>query len=87
MKKATSTDDLIADLESRGCGPTSIVIRTGKPTYRIFDKFHTWVNKAQTWMRPGDLCFDMAGRQCFNGGDMMRARDEDAFPVVVVRRR
>lgn len=27
------------------------------------------------------LCFDSLGRECRNGGDMQRARDEGAFPV------
>lgn len=27
------------------------------------------------------LCFDQKGRLLHNGGDFMRARDEDAFPV------
>lgn len=27
------------------------------------------------------LCFDSQGRRCRNGADMMRARDEHAFPV------
>ncbi|WP_420104526.1 hypothetical protein [Bosea sp. (in: a-proteobacteria)] len=27
------------------------------------------------------MCFDTLGRRCRNGGDMMRARDEGAFPV------
>ena len=27
------------------------------------------------------MCFDQDGRRCRNGGDFMRARDEDKFPV------
>lgn len=27
------------------------------------------------------LCFDSVGRRCRNGSDMMRARDEQTFPV------
>jgi hypothetical protein len=27
------------------------------------------------------MCFDQKGRRCKVGADMMRARDEDAFPV------
>jgi hypothetical protein len=27
------------------------------------------------------ICFDTKGRVCRNGGDFMRARDEDCFPV------
>lgn len=27
------------------------------------------------------MCFDSAGRRCRQGGDFMRARDEETFPV------
>ena len=51
-----------------------------------FDTFEQWVNKASSWLtRRGPheraICFDTKGRICRNGGDMMRARDEGAFPV------
>jgi hypothetical protein len=62
-----------------------------------FDNFAQWVNKASSWLtRHQDyndsrasghgphftaICFDAKGRLCTCGGDMMRARDEGAFPV------
>jgi len=51
-----------------------------------FDTFQQWVNKASSWLtRRGEhvkvICFDQKGRLVSNGGDMMRARDEGAFPV------
>lgn len=47
-----------------------------------FSTFQTWVNKATSWIGgTNPLCADTKGRVCRNGGDMMRARDEGAFPV------
>jgi hypothetical protein len=46
-----------------------------------FTTFDTWVNKAAGWIDGRAVCIDAKGRRCFNGGDFMRARDEDAFPV------
>ena len=47
-----------------------------------FATYITWVNKASSWIGwTGAKCFDAKDRPCRNGGDMMRARDEDAFPV------
>ena len=47
-----------------------------------FATFQTWVNKATSWIGgTNPLCADTKGRVCRNGGDMMRARDEGAFPV------
>lgn len=44
--------------------------------------FEQWVNKATSWIGGTNaLCADARGRVCRNGGDMMRARDEGAFPV------
>lgn len=51
---------------------------------RRFDTFETWVNKARSWMRPGDICIDAKDRRCRVGADFMRARDEGAFPVRIV---
>ena len=53
---------------------------------QTFESFYTWVNKASSWLtRRGPyehaICFDAKFRPCRNGGDFMRARDEDAFPV------
>ena len=47
-----------------------------------FATFTTWVNKASSWIGwTGAKCFDAKDRPCRIGGDFMRARDEDAFPV------
>lgn len=47
-----------------------------------FTTFETWVNKAQGWIGMGNaVCIDAKGRRCLRGADMMRARDEGAFPV------
>lgn len=44
--------------------------------------FQMWVNKATSWIGgTNPLCADAKNRICRNGADMMRARDEDAFPV------
>jgi hypothetical protein len=55
-----------------------------------FDTYQQWVNNASSWLtrhpdyRAGRfhaICYDTMGRLCQCGGDMMRARDEGAFPV------
>jgi hypothetical protein len=47
-----------------------------------FTSFIQWVNKASSWIGyTGAKCYDKLDRRCRNGGDMQRARDEDAFPV------
>ena len=49
-----------------------------------FDSFTQWVNKASSWLTRYEgtaICYDTKGRQCKNGGDMMRARDDASFPV------
>jgi hypothetical protein len=47
-----------------------------------FASFTQWVNKATSWIGgTNPLCADARGRICRNGADMMRARDEDAFPA------
>lgn len=47
-----------------------------------FAQFTTWVNKATSWIGGTNaLCVDAKDRVCRNGADMMRARDEGAFPV------
>ncbi|MFO0271334.1 MAG: hypothetical protein ACK53W_12470 [Gemmatimonadota bacterium] len=51
-----------------------------------FATFTEWVNKASSWLtRRGPqvraVCIDAKDRVCASGGDMMRARDEGAFPV------
>ena len=47
-----------------------------------FDTFDRWVNHATSWIGgTNSLCADAQGRICRIGADMMRARDENAFPV------
>ena len=47
-----------------------------------FSSHIQWVNKATSWIGwTGAKCYDAQGRPCRNGGDMGRARDENAFPV------
>lgn len=47
-----------------------------------FVSFQQWVDKAASWIGgTNPLCADAQGRVCRCGGDMMRARDEGAFPV------
>lgn len=47
-----------------------------------FSSFTTWVHKATSWIGGENaLCVDAKNRICRCGGDMMRARDEGAFPV------
>ncbi|RQR11316.1 phage Gp37/Gp68 family protein [Burkholderia stagnalis] len=58
---------------------------TGEPVFRQFGSFQQWVNKAQTWVR-GGICLDRHGRELRNGGDFMRARDSDDFPVTIMHR-
>lgn len=54
-----------------------------------FRDFNEWVSKATTRLTGTHngrsevkaICVDALGRRCHDGGDFMRARDEDAFPV------
>lgn len=58
-----------------------------------FTSFEQWVNKARSWLgginqsagrykrAERTICIDAKGRECRNGGDFMRARDEGTFPV------
>jgi protein gp37 len=66
-------------------GAGSVNISTGERVFRAFPDFQTWVNKASTWVN-GGICLDAKGRQCSIGADMMRARDEGAFPVTIMHR-
>lgn len=66
-------------------GPGSYNMATGQAVFRAFPNFQTWVNKASTWVN-GGTCMDAKGRICKIGADMMRARDEDAFPVTITHR-
>lgn len=58
---------------------------SGTPVFRQFGDFQQWVNKAQTWVQ-GGICLDHDGRELKNGGDMMRARDDEKFPVTIMHR-
>lgn len=66
-------------------GPGSFNMSTGEAVFRAFPNFQTWVNKGSTWVN-GGTCMDAKGRICKIGADMMRARDEDAFPVTITHR-
>lgn len=66
-------------------GPGSYNMATGQAVFRAFPDFQTWVNKASTWVN-GGTCMDAKGRICKIGADMMRARDENAFPVTITHR-
>jgi protein gp37 len=48
-----------------------------------FVSFEQWSDKARSWLRSGRWTLvDARGRVCVDGADMMRSRDEGAFPVV-----
>jgi protein gp37 len=49
---------------------------------REFPTFQKWVNKAQTWLSPGDICMDATGKVCRIGGDFENA----AYPVTIMRK-
>lgn len=66
-------------------GLGSVRMGTGERVFRAFPDFQTWVNKASTWVN-GGICMDAVGRQCCIGADMMRARDEGAFPVTIIHK-
>jgi protein gp37 len=49
----------------------------------VFTTFEQWSDKARSWLRSGSWTLvDARGRVCVDGADMMRSRDEGAFPVV-----
>lgn len=54
-----------------------------QPVFRQFTSFDHWVNKARTWVN-GGICLDRTGRRLQIGGDFMRARDENTFPVTIM---
>lgn len=68
-------------------GPSAVNLTTGLPALRQFDTYGQWVGEASTWIneRKGDICVDTKGRILTCGADFMRARDEGAFPVAVLR--
>lgn len=63
----------------------AINISTGESVFRQFDSYQKWVSKGPTWVN-GGICLDRNGRQLKIGADMMRARDEQAFPVTIMHR-
>lgn len=60
----------------------------------MFTSFEDWVNRAKhclanrtcessgSTMPVPAMCVDTKGRRCYQGSDFMRARDENAFPVI-----
>ena len=63
-------------------GPSGVDLQTGEPTFRMFQNKAQWVNKARTWMLPGDICLDMTGRILRKGADFDGAR----YPVAIMRK-
>ncbi|KVN30746.1 hypothetical protein WJ63_08190 [Burkholderia pyrrocinia] len=63
----------------------AFLLSTGVPVFRQFGSFQQWVNKASTWVN-GGICLDRHGNELRNGGDFMRARDTNAFPVTIMHR-
>ena len=67
-----------------------ITITTGTMLFE-FTTFGAWVGKAASWYRnagvriDNTIAVDAVGRVCVSGSEMMRARDEDTFPVRVYR--
>lgn len=65
---------------------STITIEVGDELLR-FTSFAQWVNKASGWLRryreTTYICIDARGRVCRRGEHFMRARDDNAFPVVV----
>lgn len=58
--------------------------------HQHFASYQMWESKASSWLtshidyrsdRFRAICFDAKGRQCLQGADFMRARDDDSFPV------
>lgn len=58
---------------------------SGEPVFRFFRNFDEWVNKASTWVQ-GGTCLDISGKIMRNGGDFMKARDENNFPVAILHK-
>ena len=63
--------------------PTGVNMSTHKPVWRAFTSKQHWVNKAATWMRRGDKCFDSTGRELLRGSDF----DSAAYPAYIARPR
>lgn len=69
----------------------TIKITVGEADFS-FRSFTDWCNNAQHLFKEARLtsnsaiCVDARGRICDSGKEFMRARDEDAFPVVVYRK-
>lgn len=63
----------------------SVNMTTGAPIFRQFSSYENWVSKASTRVQ-GGICLDTKGRELKIGADFMRARDENAFPVIVMDR-
>ncbi len=72
---ATPLDTALLGHEPTGQRPN------GSRIWRTFESIEQWVNKASTWMHPGDVCFDADGKPCLYGRDMMIAR----YPVTIAR--
>ena len=74
--------------QCRAAGVACFVKQVGAKPYDSsrpdgsFLSFDRWVNHAKSYIGGTKaICVDDRGRVCANGKDMMRARDEGAFPV------
>lgn len=63
--------------------PTGVNMSTHQPVWRKFASKEEWVNKASTWMRSTDKCFDSTGRELARGSDF----DAAVYPVYIARPR
>lgn len=68
-----------------------ITITVGEEVFE-FSSFNDWVNYAPGRFQrhnvgaSNTICIDAKGRVCLSGGEFMRARDEEAFPVRVYKK-
>lgn len=60
----------------------SFKMTSGEPSFRMFESFQQWVNKAQTWVGSNSACVSIDGLQCMNGADMKKA----TYPVAIMDR-
>lgn len=51
-----------------------------EPTWKMFTSYEQWIAKARGWLKRGDICLDLDGKQLHCGGDFMRA----TYPVAIM---
>jgi hypothetical protein len=64
-----------------GYAPTGFDMLSDQHVWRTFASKQDWINKAGTWMHPGDVCFDADGVLLRKGSDFDGAR----YPVTIAR--